>query len=73
MSKIIIRGSNDEYDGMFIKSIDKINEKVEFTKISSEAYDRESGFYVNAEIDFLKFHFTEEYPEMEYIKAENSY
>lgn len=69
MSKIIIRGSNDEYDGMFIKSIDKINEKVEFTKNSSEAYDRESGFYVNAEIDFLKFYFSKQYPCMKYAKA----
>ena len=69
MSKILIRGSKDEYDGMFIKSIDKINEKVEFTKNSSEAYDRESGFYVNAEIDFLKFYFSKQYPCMEYAKA----
>lgn len=68
MSKIIIKGSNDEYDGMFIKSIDKVNEKVEFTKNSSEAYDRESGFYVKAEIDFLKFYFSEQYPCMKYAK-----
>lgn len=69
MSKIIIKGSKDEYDGMFIKSIDKINEKVEFTNNSSEAYDRESGFYVNAEIDFLKFYFSKQYPCMKYAKA----
>jgi hypothetical protein len=69
MSKIIIKGSKDEYDGMFIKSIDKVNEKVEFTKDSSEAYYRESGFYVNAEIDFLKFYFSKQYPCMAYAKA----
>lgn len=69
MSKILIKGSKDEYDGMFIKSIDKVNEKVEFTENSSEAYDRESGFYVNAEIDFLKFYFSKQYPCMKYAKA----
>ena len=73
MSRIKVNNDNCPHGGMYIKSIDKVNHKLEFTDDKSQAYQRDSGFYVNAEIDFLKFHFTEEYPEMEYIKAENSY
>ena len=66
MSKILIKGSGDKFDGKYIKEIDKVNQKIEFTDKSSEAYTRESGFYVDSEIDFLKFYFKDEYPCIEY-------
>lgn len=70
MSKIKIQGHRDTpHNEMFIKDIDKVNKKLEFTSEPSEAYERDSGFYVDAEIDFLKFHFEEEYPEVKYAIA----
>ena len=68
MAKIRIVGSGDKYDGMFVKTIDKQNEKIEFTNDSSKAYEREGGFYVNSEIDFLKFYFIKEFPCLAYAK-----
>lgn len=73
MSVIVIRGSGGEYEGKYIKSIDKANSKLEFTNDINKAYERESGFYVNAEIDFLQFHFQEQYPCLEYAKAVSHY
>lgn len=66
MSKILIKGSGDEFDGKYIKNIDKVNQKIEFTNNSSEAYTRESGFYVDSEIEFLQFYFKDEYPCIKY-------
>lgn len=68
MARIKIVGSGDKYDGMYVKTIDKVNSKIEFTDNESEAYQRDGGFYVNSEIDFLKFYFAEEYPCLNYAK-----
>lgn len=68
MAKIKIEGSGDKYDGMFVKSIDRANTKIEFTNNGSEAFEKSGGFYINAEIDYLKFYFSEEYPCLEYAK-----
>ena len=73
MAKIEIRGSRDKHDGMFIKDIDKTNTKLTFTKNVDEAYERPSGFYVESEIDFLKFHFKDEYPCVEFAREYNRY
>ena len=70
MAKIKIKGSGDEYDGMYIKTIDRVNSKIEFTKNHDEAYEKSGGFYVNAEIDYLQFYFSEEYPCLEYAQEE---
>ena len=64
MAKIRIR--DGEHKNMFIKTIDKVNCKLEFTNDINEAYERDGGFYVNSEIDFLKFHFADEYPDIVY-------
>ena len=68
MAKIKIVGSGDNYDGMFIKSIDKHNAVIEFTKHDDEAYERDGGFYVRSEIEFLQFHFIDEYPCLKYAQ-----
>lgn len=59
MGKIRI-GSQDKW----IKTIDKVNEKLEFTNNRAEGYDRDTGFYLNSEIEFVKFHFKDAYPEV---------
>lgn len=46
----------------YIKNIDYSKEELELTEDRCYAYDRSSGFYVNSEIDFLKFHFKDKCP-----------
>lgn len=66
MSYIVIHknGQPDKY----IKSIDRVNKTLEFTANQSEALTKPCGFYIEAEIDYLKFHFKEQYPEIQYAK-----
>lgn len=66
MSYIVIHknGQPDKY----IKSIDRVNKTLEFTANTSEALHKPCGFYIEAEIDYLKFHFKEQYPEIQYAK-----
>ena len=49
----------------WVKNIDKVNQKIEFTENESEAYVRDGGFYPKAELGFIKHYFMEEYPELE--------
>ena len=51
----------------WVKSIDTVNETIEFTENRDEAYYRDGGYYTRAEADFIKFHFKERYPEVELI------
>lgn len=53
----------------WVKKIDKVNETLEFTNNSSEAYIRDGDFYSKSELDFLKFHFKEKYPEINYARV----
>lgn len=53
----------------FIKNIDKVNETLEFTEKESEAYYRDGDFYTRSELDFIKFHFKDKYPEVEYARV----
>ena len=64
MSYIVIHknGQPDKY----IKSIDRVNKTLEFTTNTSEALNKMGGFWIEAEIDYLKFHFKEQYPELQY-------
>ena len=55
-------GQADKY----IKSIDRVNKTLEFTTNISEALKKQGGFWIEAEIDYLKFHFKEQYPELKY-------
>lgn len=52
----------------YIKTVDAEHGKLTFTSDSWGAYSKSSGFYANAEFDFLKFHFMEKYPELQYMK-----
>jgi hypothetical protein len=53
-----------EKDGkeLFVKEIDSANHTLSFTENRHEAMKKDDGFYADAERDFLKFHFSEQYP-----------
>lgn len=57
----------------WVKNIDKVNETLEFTENEREAYYRDGDFYTKSELDFIKFHFKDKYPEVEYAKVSGSY
>lgn len=71
MANIVV--TNPDGSKKYVKTINQHDEELEFTKNKSEAYDRSSGFYINSEIDFLKFHFKEKYPEIMTAKAVPDY
>jgi len=66
MAHIKVDGGNSHY-GQYIKEIDKANATLSFTPNKNDAYERCGGFYVDAEIDYLIFHFKDKYPEVEYL------
>lgn len=67
MGKFQVTDSNGKI--LWIKSVDNVNGKLEFTEKESEAYNRDGDYYTRAEAEFIKFHFKEEYPEVNNIKA----
>lgn len=58
---------------VWIKNIDKVNQTLEFTTNKNEAYSRDGDFYTRSELDFIKFHFKEKYPEVEKLVATDLY
>ena len=57
----------------WVKNIDKPNQIIEFTTNEAEAYEREGGFYPNAELQFIKHYFMDEYPELKYCIVDEDY
>lgn len=57
----------------WVKKVDNENGTLEFTTSKSEAYCRGSGIVANSEGQRLKFHFKEQYPELEYLKVDDGY
>ena len=57
----------------WVKDIDKVNQKITFTTDESEAYVRDGGFYPNAELQFIKHYFMEEFPELEHWVVEGGW
>ena len=57
----------------WIKDIDRENHTLEFTEDSAQAYDRDGCFYPKAELGYIKFHFGEQYPEVEYCTIDGEY
>lgn len=53
----------------YIKNIDYANEELSFTQDIDEAYERDSGYYANAECDFIKHHFSDQYPALKSLEA----
>jgi len=57
----------------WVKSVDNQNGTLEFATSKSGCYERSSGIIANSEAQRLKFLFKEEYPELEYLKVDDSW
>lgn len=57
----------------WIKSVDEQNGTLEFQYDRDNAYNRSSGIIANSTKDYLKFHFTERYPELKYLSVDIEY
>ena len=57
----------------WIKSIDRANGTLEFSDTKEGCFQQDSGFFANSELDYLKFHFTEAYPEIKYLEVDTTY
>lgn len=55
----------------WIKDLDKVHKNLTFTNDRKEAYEREGGFYIKSEVEFVKFHFKDKYPEVANAHADD--
>lgn len=51
----------------WIKEVDNANTKLTFQNEREGAYYQDEGFFADSELDYLKHHFTKDYPELEYM------
>ena len=69
MAKIyFISGKGDNARQVFVKNVDMENGEIKFTERSSEATDYGGEYFTKAQINYLKFHFMEKYPELKGLK-----
>jgi hypothetical protein len=54
----------------YIKNIDRANGTLEFSETTDGCFQQDRGFWADSELAYLKFHFTEAYPELEYITVD---
>ena len=57
----------------WIKEVDNANGKLVFQDTRDNAYYQDSGFFADSELEYLKFHFTKEYPELEFMTIDYGY
>lgn len=57
----------------YIKSMDGANGTLEFTDNMREAMYRDMGFFADSDFEFIKFHFTKDYPELENMDIYDGY
>lgn len=57
----------------WIKSIDRANGTLEFSTERDGCFQQDSGFFADSEFAYLKFHFTEAYPELEYMTIDTQW
>ena len=57
----------------WIKSVDTANGTLEFQNSRNNAWYKDSGFFADSEAQFLKFHFKEQYPELEFMTIDDEY
>lgn len=57
----------------WIKEVDNANGKLVFQDTRDNAYYQDSGFFADSELEYLKFHFTKEYPELEFMTIDNGH
>ena len=57
----------------WIKEIDRANGILEFSTDRKDCFQQDSGFFADSEFAYLKFHFTEAYPELEYMSIDTDW
>ena len=57
----------------YIKEIDRANGTLEFSESKAGCFQQDSGFFADSELAYLKFHFTEAYPELQYMTIDNDW
>jgi len=57
----------------YIKDVDRVNETLTFSTNREGCYEEDEGFFADSAFDYLKFHFTEHYPELEYMSIDTRY
>lgn len=57
----------------YIKDVDRANEILTFSTSKEDCYEEDEGFFADSAFDYLKFHFTEKYPELEYMTIDSRY
>ena len=57
----------------YIKNIDRANGTLEFSESKAGCFQQDSGFFADSELAYLKFHFTEAYPELKYMTIDNDW
>ena len=57
----------------YIKDIDRANGTLTFSETKEGCFQQDSGFFANSELEYLKFHFTEEYPELQYLTVDDGW
>ena len=69
MTTLIKVKNKDEY----LKSIDTKNGKIEYTNDKSQAKVYSDMWFSDTEIDFIKFHFKDKYPNIDDLQEDASY
>ena len=69
MTTLIKVRNKDEY----LKSIDTKNGKIEYTNDKSQAKIYSDMWFSDTEIDFIKFHFKDKYPNIDDLQEDASY
>ena len=57
----------------WIKEVDNANTKLTFQDKREGAYYQDEGFFADSELDYLKHHFTKDYPELEYMTIDSEW
>jgi hypothetical protein len=57
----------------WIKEVDGANGTITFQNEREGAYYEDEGFFADSEFDYIKHHFTEKYPELEYMHIDSSW
>lgn len=59
---------------MWVKEVDKVNKTISFTTDPDEAvYEREGGWFAEAEANYMKFHFKDKHPEIMFVKPDRDW
>lgn len=57
----------------WIKEVDGANGTITFQDEREGAHYEDDGFFADSEFEYLKHHFTEKYPELEYMHIDSSW